>query len=204
MGMELEFKLAVPSPVMLENILFDSDIAAVRRGNYSLLNMATVYYDTPDHRFSQRRWTLRLRQENEAMIVTLKTPAEGRARGEWAVPAYSVQTALPQLVEQGAPAELMELVEGQAILPVCAAEFTRRAVDVAFADGTVCELCGDIGVLVGGGKEEPLCEIEIELKEGDAETAEAFAGELMDRFNLQEEPRSKFARASALAKENCR
>ena len=203
MGIELEFKLAVPNPALLEQILFDKEVAQVRQGNYRLLNMATVYYDTPDRRLRQRHWTLRLRQENDAFIVTLKTPAEGRgkARGEWAVEACSVQNALPQLVEQGAPADLTEVLADQSIIPVCAAQFTRRAADVVFADGTICELCGDIGALSGGGKEESLCEIEVELKEGSAETAEAFAGELMKRFDLQEEPRSKFARAAALTKE---
>ena len=76
--------------------------------------------------------------------------------------------------------------------------------NVAFADGTVCEFCGDIGMLVGGANEEELCEVEIELKSGDADTASAFAEELMERFDLQEEHRSKFARASALARREAR
>jgi len=199
MGIELEYKLAVPNPALLEQILFDPELAQVRQGDYRLLHMGTVYYDTQDHRLSTLRWTLRLRQENDILIATLKTPAEGRARGEWAVRAYNIRDAIPMLLEEGAPQELADLLEDAPLYPVCAAQFTRRAVDVAFADGTVCEFCGDIGLLAGGGKEEELCELEVELKSGNAETAEAFAGELMDRFNLQEEPRSKFARASALA-----
>ena len=85
--------------------------------------------------------------------------------------------------------------------PLCVARFTRRAADLVFADGTVCELAGDVGRLGGGGKEEALCEVEIELKSGDAGVAEAFARELQARFGLREEPRSKFARAAALTKE---
>ena len=204
MGMELEYKLAVASPALLEQILFDKEVAQVRQGSYRMLNMATVYYDTPDRRLSALCWTLRLRQENDVMVATLKTPGEGRARGEWECQAYSIYEALPLLLEQGAPKKLTELLEGQPLIPVCAAQFTRRAADVAFGDGTVCELCGDIGMLVGGTKEENLCEIEVELKSGDADTAAAFAQELQDRFGLVEEPRSKFARASALAKESAR
>ena len=167
------------------------------------LQMATTYYDTPDKKLSQRCWTLRLRQENEKFVATIKTPAEGKhkARGEWAVEAQHMQEALPRLVEAGAPTELADLTAGEPLIPVCAARFTRRAADVTLADGTVCELCGDVGMLTGGTKEEALCEIEVELKSGSAETAEAFALELQKRFDLQEEPRSKFARAAALAKE---
>ena len=199
MGMELEYKLAVNHPALLEQILFDKQIAEVRQGNYRLIDMATIYYDTPDRRLSTRRWALRLRQENSRLVATLKTPGEGRVRGEWECESNHIQTAIPLLLEAGAPAELKEILDGEQLIPVCAAQFSRRAADLVFADGTVCELCGDIGMLAGGANEESLCEIEIELKSGDAETAAAFAEELQERFDLREEPRSKFARASALA-----
>lgn len=199
MGIELEYKLAVPTPALLEQILFDKQVAQVRKEDYRLRNMAAVYYDTPDRWLSARHWTLRLRQEDEQVMATLKTPGEGRARGEWECPAYTITQAIGPLVEAGAPAELRELLEGQAMIPVCAAQFSRRFANVEFADGTVCELCGDVGALAGGGKEEALCEIEVELKQGDAETAAAFAAELCERFGLSEQPLSKFARASALA-----
>lgn len=199
MGIELEYKLAVPTPALLEQILFDRQVAQVRTDGYRLQNMATVYYDTPDGRLRARHWTLRLRQEDERMVATLKTPAQGRARGEWECPAYTIREAVPLLLEAGAPAELAELLEGQTPQPLCVAQFSRRSAGVAFADGTVCELCGDVGALAGGGKEEALCEIEVELKQGDPETAAAFAAELCERFGLQEQPLSKFARAAALA-----
>lgn len=201
MGTELEFKLAVPSPVLLERILFDHQVAQVRQEDFRLLNMATIYYDTPDHQLQTLRWTLRLRQENDALVATLKTPGHGRVRGEWNCPATTIQDAIPLLLEAGAPENLPELLEDKVLTPVCAAQFTRRAADLRFADGTVCELAGDIGLLAGGGKEEALCEVELELKEGDAETVAAFARELTERFDLHEEPRSKFVRAAALAGE---
>lgn len=199
MGIELEYKLAVPTPAKLEEILFDKQVAEIRQGDYRLIQMATIYYDTPDKRLSTLRWTLRLRQENEALVATLKTPGEGRARGEWECPASSIYEAIPLLLEEGAPEELTEMLEDQRLIPLCAAQFTRRMAEVAFGDGTVCEFCGDIGALVGGVTEEDFCEIELELKSGSEDTAEAFAAELMDRFDLTEEHRSKFARASALA-----
>lgn len=200
MGMELEYKLAVSSPALLEKILFDEQVAQVRQGGYRLIDMATVYYDTPDQRLSSRRWTLRLRQENTDLVATLKTPGEGRTRGEWECSASSITAAIPLLLEAGAPQELTALLADQPLRPLCAAQFTRRAALLTFGDGTTCELCGDIGMLVGGVNEESLCEVELELKSGSADTVEAFAGELMDRFGLTEESRSKFARAAALAR----
>lgn len=198
MATELELKLAVPSPAVLEQILFDKELAQIRQGGYRLLDMATVYYDTPERTLSQKWWTLRLRQENDRLVATVKTPAggPGKARNEWECDAPTIEAALPLLVEQGAPAELPECLP---LVPLCAAQFTRREAELAFADGTVCTLCGDVGMLAGREKQEALCEVELELKAGDFETVEAFGKELCERFGLKEEPRSKFARAAALA-----
>lgn len=203
MGIELEYKLAVPDTRTLEAILFDKEVAAVRQGNYTLFDMATIYYDTHDRAFSSRKWTLRLRQENFDLVATLKTPAaalSGKARNEWSCEAKSIEEAVAPLVAQGAPEELAELVSG-GVAPLCLARFSRRACNVKFADGTVCELAGDVGVVMAGQKESPICEIEVELLEGDAETAEAFADELCERFGLKEEPKSKFQRARELAED---
>lgn len=204
MGQELEYKLAVPSRILLERILSDGQVAQMRREEYRRLSMETIYYDTPDRRLRMLRWTLRMRRENGAPVATLKTPGQGRARGEWACAASSIHEAIPALLEQGAPQELAGILENQPLAPVCTARFTRRAADLAFSDGTVCELSGDVGLLAGGGKEAPLCELELELKKGSEETVAAFAQTLMARFGLKEEPMSKFARAAALAAEGGR
>lgn len=201
MGKELEYKLAVPDTRVLEAILFDKEVAAVRQGNYTLYDMATIYYDTEDKALSDRKWTLRLRQENFDLIATVKTPAgEDYTRGEWSCKAARIEDAVPVLVEQGAPCELAELTAG-GVKPLCLARFSRRAAEVQFADGTVCELAGDVGVVAAGRNEAPICEIEVELKQGDAEVAKAFAEELCDRFGLKEEPLSKFQRAAKLVEE---
>lgn len=198
MGKELEYKLAVPDTRTLETVLFDKEVAAVRQGNYRLFDMATIYYDTADRALSGRKWTLRLRQENMDLIATVKTPAEANhIRGEWSCPAQSIEEAVPMLIERGAPGELAELT-AKGVQPLCLARFSRRAADVEFADGTVCELAGDVGAVCAGQKESPICEIEVELKRGDAETAKAFADELCERFELKEEPLSKFQRAAKL------
>ena len=63
------------------------------------------------------------------------------------------------------------------------------------------EIALDEGVLLGGGKELPLCELEVELKEGSREAMDAFAAQIAEIYGLQPERKSKFARAIALYKE---
>ena len=63
------------------------------------------------------------------------------------------------------------------------------------------ELALDRGVFLGGGKQQPFAEVEVELKEGSEEAAVRFAGKLARDFGLTPEHRSKIARARALADE---
>ena len=66
-------------------------------------------------------------------------------------------------------------------------------------DNCTLELALDRGVLLGGNQEEPLCEVEVELKSGPEAAAVAFAALLADKFGLIPEEKSKFRRALALA-----
>jgi hypothetical protein len=69
-------------------------------------------------------------------------------------------------------------------------------------EGCTVELALDRGVLLGGGREVPLCEVEVELKAGSEEDALLFAQRLAVKYGLTQENRSKFRRALELAKES--
>lgn len=165
-------------------------------GPSQTIRMATTYYDTPDRRLGALRYTLRSRMENDVCICTLKTPEKDGARGEWDVEETSIDLAVPVLCKLSGLETLAFLLQCQ-LIPTCGARFTRIAKEISLADCTV-ELALDAGVLTGGGKEEPLCEIEAELKSGSRESFECFIRELRALFQLEEEPLSKFRRANLL------
>lgn len=173
--------------------------AAIREAfpNLVPIEMETTYYDTPKGDLSHRRWTLRRRFENGRSVCTVKTPAPGGARGEWEVEMGDIKDAVPELCKLGAPAELLSLTAG-GVAQVCGARFTRLAGEV-FAKGCTLELALDCGLLLGGGRTEPLCEVEVELKSGDEAAAVAFARDLAQRFGLVPQPKSKYRRALELA-----
>lgn len=187
LGKEFELKYAAASLQVLEEVLCDLG------GTAETIKMATTYFDAAGGELSRRKWTLRVRQENEVSVVTLKTAGDGKTRGEWEYNAETVDGAAEKLVALGAPAELTALLAG-GVKPVCGAEFTRRAVTLE-RDGAVLEVALDYGRLFRGDKELPLCEMEVELKQGDESAAVSLAEELAARFGLVEEPRSKFVRA---------
>ncbi len=190
MGKELEWKFAA-SPDALARVERET------AGDFQPVEMEAVYYDTKRRALSARRWALRLRRENGVSVACLKTPGEGRARGEWEARAASPEEAAAALVERGAPPELRELTQ-DGLEPICATRFTRRAA-LLDAGGARVELALDEGFLEGGGKTAPLCELEVEYKSGDPDAAGAFASSLAARYGLAEEPKSKFQRAAALA-----
>ena len=176
--------------------------AAIRaqiEGPEQEFDMETTYYDAIDGGLSQRYYTLRRRLENGISVCTLKTPSDGAGRGEWEVFCDSVEDAVEELCKLGAPENLKELT-AVGIKQVCGAKFHRIAKTVRLDDGVV-ELALDHGVLMGGDKEIPLCEVEVELKEGTVEMTRSYAIMLATLYDLIPEKGSKFRRALALAKE---
>lgn len=160
--------------------------------------METTYYDTPGGALAQRRITLRRRLENGTSVCTLKTPAAGAARGEWDCLRDSIEEAIPELCKLSGHKELL-LLTLQGVQPLCGARFTRQALLLEYPNFSA-ELALDAGVLLGGGKEIPLCEVELELKGGSEAALNAFAAAFAQRFSLKPEKKSKFRRALVLAK----
>lgn len=158
--------------------------------------METTYYDTPSGALSARHYTLRRRMENDLSVCTLKTPAGNLGRNEIEIFCADILTAIPQMTD--APADFQDLV-AEGLIAVCGARFHRIAMMLKFQDCRL-ELALDSGVLTGGGKEIPLCEVEVELKSGSTESADIFALELATRYGLLPETKSKFRRALSLYK----
>ena len=159
------------------------------------ISMETTYFDTKDGKLSAKKCTLRHRIENGISVCTMKTPTSGFGRGEWDVKAPWCEETATELFT----AAQQEAIPFEALTPVCGAQFTRLAKTVELPECTV-EIALDTGVLMGGGREIPLCELEVEYKDGTEATVVVWARRMAERFNLQAESQSKFLRASLLAK----
>ena len=190
MGREFELKFCTEEAVQ--------DAIEQKYGPFQSITMETTYFDTPEGALSARHITLRRRMENGQSVCTVKTPCADGGRGEWERNWDEPATMVPALCECGAPAELLDLTR-DGIIPVCGARFLRKAVTLPVPGGAV-ELALDRGVLMGGEKEIPLCEVEVELKAGSDEGAILFARLLAAEFPLRKEKDSKFRRAQLLAK----
>ncbi len=191
MGIEFELKFRA-TPEQLAAI--GKDIAAPEQH----FEMQTTYYDTPEGALSDRFYTLRCRLENGVGVCTFKYPAGELGRGEAELQGENILEAVPELCKLSGVEELVSLT-APGVVPVCGAKFTRIAKTLQMDDCTV-EIALDQGILYGGERTAPLCEVEVELKAGSRQAASAYAAALAFRYGLQQESGSKFRRALALAR----
>ncbi len=190
MGLEFELKyIATPA---IQDALFAA------YGGWHTVSMETTYYDAPDGALSQRHYTLRRRLENGVSVCTVKTPAGELGRGEWETECDRIEDAIAPLCLLGAPKNLL-LLTLKGVTAICGARFTRRCCTLSLEECTV-ELALDRGVLIGGDRDVPLCEVEVELKSGSRDAAIHFAEKLAQHYALQPQHKSKFRRALELSK----
>ena len=198
--METEFKFAAPEEIV-EEIWQDDEIISRMTEFIRHYEMHTSYYDTEDRQIREKRWTLRIRKENDVSVACCTTGGI-RSGGlssheEWEVEADTIEQALPLLAAAGAPEELAAM-DPALLQCTCTASFQRESAILELEDGCLAELSMDFGILSGPTESEPLCEIELELKAGPFAPMERWAEELAERYGLTPEPRSKLARAIAL------
>ncbi len=189
MSVEFEMKYRASAELL-------DQIQAQLPGHYTLTQMTTSYYDTPDGDLAKLFWTLRHRQEGSIHICTLKTPALSGGRNEFEWQCEHIADAVPHLSRLSESNALSVLAQ-KGLVQTCGARFTR-ATRLLHAGSTTVELALDRGVLIGGGRELAFAELEVELKEGFPEECKIIGYLLASTFGLEPEPRSKFARAKEL------
>jgi len=169
--------------------------------------MLTTYFDTPDLYFSRHRAALRVRQSNEGRVQTLKdgNQVQGglHSRNEWEAEVDEKApdlAAMRELVGPGSDwfARLADTELQQRLTPVFSNRMDRTAWQLHFPEGQQAELVLDQGELTRGDRHEPISEIELELKSGDAAPLFDFALELQQDIPLRLGNASKSARGYAM------
>lgn len=194
---ETELKLAA-RPDDLPKLRSAAALASASRAVASTLE--SVYYDTPDLRLAAGLVSLRVRRKGKHHVQTLKGPpsidgALGRAEWEGPVPGPALDLSLFAEPEAQALLESVDAAE----LEVKFITAIQRTVRVLEVDGTVIEVAFDKGeVRTPDGAALPLCEVELELKQGEAKALFDLALDLTAVAPLRVETRTKAARGFAL------
>ncbi|NKI75120.1 inorganic triphosphatase [Dickeya sp. CFBP 2040] len=203
--------------IELKFIVHPDAVAAIRQGlknwqsdvghsnHLHTHQLANSYYETADGYLRQHGIGLRIRGENGRYEMTVKTAGKV-VGGLHQHPEYNVELPGPHLNLHLLPAEIWP--EGcdiealaQALQPLFSTDFQREAWVVSHHQSLI-EIAFDQGQISAGEWVEPLCELELELKNGRTEDLLAFANELSDLGGLRQGSLSKAARGYHLAKGN--
>ena len=153
MAREIELKLAVPAGAH-DALVGWLDAHAQAAGSVELAN---VYYDTPDQALAHNRAALRVRRHGDQWLQTLKTAAVSTAglsaRHEWEVPLQSDALSVEAFATNNAT-EAADYVRphAAALAPLFRTDFTRRLWHVA-ADSGEIEIALDAGAILIPGTE---------------------------------------------------
>ncbi len=198
---EIELKFQVPPARR------DAVARAVATRTAVRLALRARYFDTAERALAHAGLALRVRKEGRRWVQTLKGSGDGlwqRLEHEvvLSVPAGTEPMADPAL-HDGTPAgEALRraLPAGDSGLMGIYGTEVRRTLRLVRARGCVVELALDQGALTAGDRRWPLCELEFELKGGDAGAMAALASRWVARFGLTLDTRTKAERGDRLAR----
>lgn len=208
--MEQETKYAIPSCETADRIWEDSLSGKYGEAlNPETVTMYAVYYDTADQVLRNNNVTLRVRKENELAFATLKWGGHPAMNGLFEHQEINIPLGSSQNVED-IPREIFELsldgqrmetlLEGKKLLPLVQTDITRRRLKICTGSG-IAELSVDRGRVLGGEKEAPVSELEVELYAGSLEDILELTDRIAAEYELLPENESKYARAIALLDE---
>ena len=187
MAKETEIKLRA-TPATLDALREHPLLTERSTTHWQTGTLYNQYFDTVDRDLAHAKVALRIRRDGDTFIQTLKSRGQSVAglseRNEWDWYLQSDSLDLSLLDDQCWPASLAGL-DRSLIKPAFTTHFERTKVLLAWQLGeqTVeVEAALDSGTVEAGGQQEPICELELEVRQGPAaavlELAAALAADL--------------------------
>ncbi len=202
MTMEIELKLRFPA-ADAGALMADPLLATVRGSRPRRKRLDNIYFDTPERALASARIGLRLRKDGRQWLQTVKSGGTAQAglhrrdEIEFAVAGRSLEWTP---LEGTQFLTLLEPVKAQ-LVPQFRTRFTRDIRLLRGPTGAEIELAIDQGEIIAGTRREAICELELELKSGNADDLFHLALMLADRHRLVLDNRSKAERGDALSRD---
>lgn len=191
MSIEIELKLQLDAKTA--RALVKHPLLASQKPQTALL--LNTYYDTPKLALHKRLIAVRYRKKGEQWLCTVKTaePSGGglSQRGEWEIPATPGSFEFGH-VDNDRLRKFLEKRKGK-LEPVFTTDFKRQTWEVAFGESHI-ELALDRGKIESCGRQEKICEIELELLTGKTADLFGLALELQKTLHLRPSIPSKAER----------
>ena len=170
----------------------------------------TKYFETKDRSLLAHNASIRVREIRDGDYVhTVKIGGNSRdglhQRFEWNLETtgdeFDVDIFSQHAITDGDPSEILEEVlksiSGKELNMICRTSFERTLSLAGFGD-SLLEICFDSGSLYAKNAKEDLCELEIELKQGDVRDVLALGDEIITQTGAVRDDRGKYVRCLAL------
>jgi inorganic triphosphatase YgiF len=200
MPTEIELKLALDLrdvPLLRKS----PTLNRVGLGKATRKRIVTTYYDTPSLSLLHNAVALRVRKVGHDHVQSIKVD---RANGSYPAERAEFENPIPsdrpdlQCIEDRSIRRLVEgSRRGKRLRPVFSTNVMRETRLLKFA-GNEIECAIDRGFVAGRGKKAPICELELELRSGEAASLIQLARRLNANIPLRIEPKSKATRGYAL------
>ena len=126
--------------------------------------LTATYFDMPDRRLEKAGLTMRLRSDGKERILTIKNMAKASiGRGEWERPIAHDSPQAPDWT--GSPAASV-LADFDAALATLFTSTVERSIANVTHGTSRIEIACDAGRIERNGEALPICEVELELKQG--------------------------------------
>ena len=201
MSIEIELKLSI-APAQVGKLARCPPLIAATRSRPVTRRVYNVYYDTPERDLASHGMALRLRRVGGRWVQTLKAGGGAQTglhrNGEYEIALAAPLLNFAALASTPAAKLTSQAVFRERLRPMFVTDFRRTARLIEVAPGMSAEFAVDRGTIVAGDAREPICELELELREGEADALFAFALRLLEYVPFTIGMESKAARGFAL------
>src|SRR5262245_1940256 len=184
---EIELKLEI-RPEDVPRLLRSQELRELAAGRGQTRSLHSTYFDTPDLDLARAGMALRVRRDGRRRVQTLK--ARGPQRGahfdriEYEAPTSLEEPDLGLVPDPELRAQVEAALAGAPLGPVIETRI-RRTRRLLQRNGTSLELAVDVGEVRTAGESQPLCELELELREGEPAALYEVALALLDVVPLE-------------------
>lgn len=200
---EIELKLRMANPADYPQLVKDPILSdRFKTEQVRVIQYATTYYDTGDRLLYQNGYSYRIRKATSSCTATVKDQgSQGGGlfvRGEWNVKLDSDAPGIEPFLGLPVGGQLESIVKGQELLPLFRTDFQRTAIDLRTETGSLIEMAADLGSIIADQAADPICEVELELKDGEPVDLLRVGAALADMYPLRVGDKSKYARGLEL------
>jgi len=189
---EVELKFALPPDTAA---VLDAHPLLQAATETDLRQHAATYFDTPGHDLRKAQFSCRIRDESGRRVQTLKAATgDATARHEWEQKAAG---ETPDLAHVPLPRALRKAVSDAPLEAMFTVNVERRIWMLTKGTSLIEAAC-DRGWIMADARSAPVCEFELELKQGDPRDLFALARALAVDLPLDLDLRTKAQRGWAL------